>query len=89
MRLFAAHALGCVGEHADQKRNRHKIDRRREEPAHGFRAEEHTDALAAAATLGTVTGGRLGAELRLLLREPQPQALLALERVRALLENNG
>jgi tRNA nucleotidyltransferase (CCA-adding enzyme) len=50
----------------------------------GFEAEPHTDALAADAVadgaIGTVTGARLGAELRLLLREPQPAALLALER---------
>ena len=30
--------------------------------------------------MDTVSGGRLGSELRLLLREPQPAALLALER---------
>src|SRR5829696_5848037 len=50
----------------------------------GFVAEERTDALAAAAVAGgaveTVTGSRLGAELRLLLGEPQPPALLELER---------
>jgi tRNA nucleotidyltransferase (CCA-adding enzyme) len=46
----------------------------------GFEPEPHTDALAAAATTDTVTGGRLGSELRLLLREPQPAALLALNR---------
>jgi tRNA nucleotidyltransferase (CCA-adding enzyme) len=49
-----------------------------------FEAEPHTDALATDAVadgaIGTVTGARLGAELRLLLREPQPAALLALER---------
>ncbi len=46
----------------------------------GFAPDPATDALAAAATIGTVTGARLGAELRLLLREPQPAALLALRR---------
>ena len=50
----------------------------------GFEPDPVTDRLAAAAiaggALGTVTGSRLGAELRLLLREPQPAALLALER---------
>jgi tRNA nucleotidyltransferase (CCA-adding enzyme) len=49
----------------------------------GFEPEERTDRLAAEAIDGglyTVTGSRLGAELRLLLREPQPQALLALRR---------
>jgi tRNA nucleotidyltransferase (CCA-adding enzyme) len=50
----------------------------------GFAIEPATDALAAAAVAGgavaTVTGSRLGAELRLLLDEPQPEALLALER---------
>jgi tRNA nucleotidyltransferase (CCA-adding enzyme) len=50
----------------------------------GFEPDEHTDRLAAEAVAGgaldTVTGSRLGAELRLLLREPQPAALLALER---------
>lgn len=50
----------------------------------GFEPEERTDRLAAEAIAGgalrTVTGSRLGAELRLLLREPQPAALLALER---------
>src|SRR5438874_420902 len=50
----------------------------------GFEAETRTDELAGAAVAGgavdTVTGSRLGAELRLLLREPQPEALLALER---------
>jgi tRNA nucleotidyltransferase (CCA-adding enzyme) len=49
----------------------------------GFAVEAHTAALAAKAVaggaLGTVTGERLGAELRLLAREPQPAALLALE----------
>ena len=50
----------------------------------GFEPEPETDRLAATAIAGgaldTVTGSRLGAELRLLLREPQPAALLALER---------
>ena len=50
----------------------------------GFEPEVRTDRLAAEAIAGgalpTVTGSRLGAELRLLLREPQPAALLALER---------
>jgi tRNA nucleotidyltransferase (CCA-adding enzyme) len=50
----------------------------------GFEPEERTDRLAAEAVAGgaldTVTGSRLGAELRLLLKEPQPAALLALER---------
>jgi tRNA nucleotidyltransferase (CCA-adding enzyme) len=49
-----------------------------------FEPDADTDALAGAAVangaLDTVTGARLGAELRLLLREPQPDALLALER---------
>ena len=50
----------------------------------GFAPDAETDRLAAEAVAGgaveTVTGSRLGAELRLLLREPQPEALLALER---------
>jgi tRNA nucleotidyltransferase (CCA-adding enzyme) len=46
----------------------------------GFEPDPDTDALAAAATVDTVSGGRLGSELRLLLRERQPAALLALER---------
>jgi len=46
----------------------------------GFEPDPETDALAAVATVETVSGGRLGSELRLLLREPQPAALLALER---------
>ena len=50
----------------------------------GFEPEPETDRLAAAAVAGgaldTVTGSRLGAELRLLLGEPQPAALLALAR---------
>jgi tRNA nucleotidyltransferase (CCA-adding enzyme) len=49
-----------------------------------FEPDPETEALAAAAVAGgavdTVTGPRLGAELRLLLGEPQPAALLALER---------
>ena len=50
----------------------------------GFATERETEAQAAAevagGAIGTVSGGRLGSELRLLLREPQPAALLALER---------
>ena len=46
----------------------------------GFEPDEATDALVDPELLRTVTGSRLGAELRLLLREPQPAALLALER---------
>jgi tRNA nucleotidyltransferase (CCA-adding enzyme) len=50
----------------------------------GFEPEARTDRLAAEAIAGgaldTVTGSRLGAELRLLLQEPQPEALLQLER---------
>ena len=50
----------------------------------GFPVEPGTAALAANAVagdaLGTVTGERLGAELRLLGREPQPAALLELAR---------
>ena len=46
----------------------------------GFEPDPDTDALVDPALLPTVTGSRLGAELRLLLREPQPAALLALER---------
>jgi tRNA nucleotidyltransferase (CCA-adding enzyme) len=49
----------------------------------GFEPEGRTDELAVAAVadgaLDTVTGPRLGAELRLLLGEPQPAALAALE----------
>jgi tRNA nucleotidyltransferase (CCA-adding enzyme) len=49
-----------------------------------FEAEPWTGALAAAAVTGgalaTVTGERLGAELRRLGREPQPAALVELER---------
>jgi tRNA nucleotidyltransferase (CCA-adding enzyme) len=50
----------------------------------GFDVDPHTDELAAAAIAAgapaTVTGSRLGAELRLLAREPQPAALAALDR---------
>jgi tRNA nucleotidyltransferase (CCA-adding enzyme) len=50
----------------------------------GFEPEPHTDDLAAQAVadgaLATVTGPRLGAEIRLLLQEPLPDALAALER---------
>jgi tRNA nucleotidyltransferase (CCA-adding enzyme) len=46
----------------------------------GFEPDPDTDALAAAATVDTVSGGRLGSELRLLLGDPQPAGLLALER---------
>ena len=50
----------------------------------GFEPEAGTDGLAAEAitdgALDTVTGSRLGAELRLLLREPQPAALMGLAR---------
>jgi tRNA nucleotidyltransferase (CCA-adding enzyme) len=46
----------------------------------GFEAEPHTAALAAAADLAGISGERLGAELRLLLHEPQPAALAALQR---------
>jgi tRNA nucleotidyltransferase (CCA-adding enzyme) len=50
----------------------------------GFAVEPHTDALVAAAVrdgaLGTVSGTRLGEELRRLAAEPQPPALAALER---------
>ncbi len=49
-----------------------------------FSADARTDQLAAEAVadgaIDTVTGSRLGAELRLLLGEPQPSALLQLER---------
>jgi tRNA nucleotidyltransferase (CCA-adding enzyme) len=48
----------------------------------GFAPDEHTAALADAAVasgaLGTVTGSRIGAELRLLVGEPQPAGLLGL-----------
>jgi tRNA nucleotidyltransferase (CCA-adding enzyme) len=43
----------------------------------GFTVEPHTRALAAAADPATVSGDRLGAELRLALREPDPPAALA------------
>jgi tRNA nucleotidyltransferase (CCA-adding enzyme) len=43
----------------------------------GFRVDPHTAALAAAADPGTVSGVRLGNELRLALREPAPLAALA------------
>ena len=50
----------------------------------GFEPDQHTDRLAAETIDGgllyMVTGSRLGAELRLVLRERQPAALLALER---------
>jgi tRNA nucleotidyltransferase (CCA-adding enzyme) len=49
----------------------------------GFAVEPHTRALAAAADPSTVSGDRLGAELRLALREPDPPAAL-----RAALELN-
>jgi tRNA nucleotidyltransferase (CCA-adding enzyme) len=42
----------------------------------GFEAEPHTRALAAQADPSTVSGERLGAELRLALREPDPPAAL-------------
>jgi tRNA nucleotidyltransferase (CCA-adding enzyme) len=42
----------------------------------GFDVEEHTRALAAEADPATVSGDRLGAELRLALREPDPPAAL-------------
>jgi tRNA nucleotidyltransferase (CCA-adding enzyme) len=42
----------------------------------GFAVEERTRALAAAADPATVSGDRLGAELRLALREPDPPAAL-------------
>jgi tRNA nucleotidyltransferase (CCA-adding enzyme) len=48
----------------------------------GFAVEDRTRALAAAADPSTVSGDRLGAELRLALREPDPPA--ALEAVRDL-----
>lgn len=47
----------------------------------GFEPEDRlTREAIGAGALDTVTGSRLGAELRLLLQEPQPDALLALER---------
>jgi tRNA nucleotidyltransferase (CCA-adding enzyme) len=42
----------------------------------GFEVERHTRALAADADPSTVSGDRLGAELRLALREPDPPAAL-------------
>jgi tRNA nucleotidyltransferase (CCA-adding enzyme) len=42
----------------------------------GFAPDPHTRALAAAADPSTVSGDRLGAELRLALREPDPPAAL-------------
>jgi tRNA nucleotidyltransferase (CCA-adding enzyme) len=48
----------------------------------GFAVEPHTSELAAAADPSTVSGDRLGAELRLALREPDPPA--AFEAVRDL-----
>ena len=49
----------------------------------GFAVESHTAALARLAVsvgaLGSVSGERIGAELRLLAHEPQPAAVLALE----------
>jgi tRNA nucleotidyltransferase (CCA-adding enzyme) len=48
----------------------------------GFAVDDHTRALAAEADPSTVSGDRLGAELRLALREPDPPA--ALEAVRDL-----
>ncbi len=46
----------------------------------GFGVESHTRALAAAADPSTVSGDRLGAELRVALREPDPLAALAAAR---------
>lgn len=43
----------------------------------GFAVEEETARLAAAATFETLSGGRLGAELRLALAEPEPLPVLA------------
>jgi tRNA nucleotidyltransferase (CCA-adding enzyme) len=42
----------------------------------GFAVEDHTRSLAAAADPSTVSGDRMGAELRLALREPDPCAAL-------------
>jgi tRNA nucleotidyltransferase (CCA-adding enzyme) len=42
----------------------------------GFEVEPHTAALAAAASLAGCSGARIGAELRLALREPDPVAVL-------------
>ncbi|MEA2167336.1 MAG: hypothetical protein QOF76_636, partial [Solirubrobacteraceae bacterium] len=44
----------------------------------GFAPEPHTAALAASARFSTVSGERVGAELRLALAEPLPEVLLAL-----------
>jgi tRNA nucleotidyltransferase (CCA-adding enzyme) len=49
----------------------------------GFEVEEQTARLAAAATLETLSGARIGAELRLALAEEEPLAIL--ERLRAAL----
>jgi len=46
----------------------------------GFTAEPHTAALAEQADMAGISGDRMGAELRLLLEEPQPAALQALAR---------
>ncbi|MEA2126883.1 MAG: hypothetical protein QOI80_3665 [Solirubrobacteraceae bacterium] len=46
----------------------------------GFAVEPTTDRRAAAADLGTVSGSRVGAEIRLALDEPLPAALVELER---------
>jgi tRNA nucleotidyltransferase (CCA-adding enzyme) len=46
----------------------------------GFGIEEETERLALAADFGTASGSRLGAEVRLALGEPLPEALVALER---------
>ena len=43
----------------------------------GFGIDQHTAALAAAAGFATLSGGRLGGELRLALAEPDPVAVLA------------
>jgi tRNA nucleotidyltransferase (CCA-adding enzyme) len=43
----------------------------------GFEVEPHTAALAAATSLAGCSGARIGAELRLALREPDPLAVLA------------
>jgi tRNA nucleotidyltransferase (CCA-adding enzyme) len=46
----------------------------------GFAVEEHTRSLAANADPSTVSGDRLGAELRLALREPDPPAAFEAQR---------
>jgi tRNA nucleotidyltransferase (CCA-adding enzyme) len=46
----------------------------------GFGVDPGTERLAEAADFTTVTGSRLGAEVRLALTEPLPEALVALER---------